>query len=94
MTAATTPTSPTSLFLASLLALGVTLGQDLIAAAGKPILTSALAIEANPTVPNVIAQKVVIAAAVIAAVPTLESEGISAVATWLVTELKTVLPAS
>jgi hypothetical protein len=89
---ATAPTSTTSAFLASLQALGNTLKTDLIAAAGKPLLTAALAVEANPTVPNVIAQKVVIAAAVIGAVPTLESEGISAVAGWLVSEITPLIP--
>ncbi len=93
MTAASTPSSPTSAFVASLLALGNTLKTDLLAAAGKPLLTAALSVEANPTVPNLIAQKVVIAAAVIGAVPTLESEGISAVAAWLVGEIQPLIPA-
>lgn len=92
MTSATAPTSQTSAFVASLLALGNTLKTDLLAAAGKPLLTAALSVEANPTVPNLIAQKVVIAAAVIGAVPELESEGIAAVAGWLVGELKPLIP--
>lgn len=77
--------------LASLASLEATLKIDLIQAVGKPLLTSAQNVEANPTVPNLLAQKVVIAAAVIGALPTLESEGISAVAAWLVGEIQPAL---
>lgn len=77
--------------LASLASLEATLKIDLIQAIGKPVLASALNVEANPTVPNLMGQKIVIAAALIGAVPTLESEGISAIAAWVVSEIQPVL---
>lgn len=75
-------------FLSSLSTLEATLKTDLLAAIGKPLLSSLASVQANPTVPNVMAQKVVLAGALIGALPTLESQGIAAVAAWLTTELQ------
>lgn len=77
--------------LSSLASLESTLKTDLLAAVGKPVLASLASVEANPTIANVVAQKVVVAGALIGAVPTLESEGIAAIAGWLTSEISPVV---
>jgi hypothetical protein len=80
-------------FIASLAALEATLKVDLIQAVGKPVLTAVENVEANPTVANILGQKIVVAGALVGAVPQLESEGISAIAGWLAGEIQTAIPA-